>query len=150
MVISKIMKGILAATIMTASMATTVQAADVSCPSASDVQGTSRALNTVMRQSKSSYFVFTAQPALNTSGLNWMVLSMASGNGFDAAYTSAANDVKAVAMAANEEPIEQQGVYICAYFTSAGGMSVMAVAQQQQGLTFNPSMLKLDAIRANK
>ena len=131
-------------------MVTVAHAAGVACPDAEDVKGSYKALNTVIRQSQKNYFVLTAQPSLNASDLNWIVLSQASSTGFDAAYTSGQNDVKSVAMAAMETAIEQQGVYICAYFTGSGTMNVMAVAMQQQGLVFNPGVLKLDNLKAQR
>src|SRR3990167_11152812 len=134
------------AALITASTMITAAHADVTCPTAADVKGASKALNTVMRQSEKNFFVLTSQPAFNASDLSWLVLTQASANGFDAAYNSGVSDVKAVAMPAMETAIEQQGFYICAYFTANGGMNVMTVAQQQQGLTFDPSKLKLDKL----
>lgn len=139
-------KGMIAAVIAASTMMTTAHAA-VSCPTAAEVKDSSRALNAVIRQSQKTFFVLSAQPAISSSDLGWMVLTQANATGFDAAYTAGTNDVKAVTLAAMDKPIEQQGMYICAYFTSTGGMNVMAVAQQQQGLIFNPAKLNLDAIK---
>ena len=100
-----------------------------------------------MRQSEKRFFVLTAQPAIQASDLGWIVVTQASGNSFDPAFTAGQNDVKSVTMAAMESAMEQQGAYICAYFTASGSMSVMAVAPQQQGLTFNPAMLHLDTLK---
>ncbi len=140
-------KGMIAAVIAASTMMTTVHAAGVSCPTAAEVKDSSRALNAVIRQSQKTFFVLSAQPAITSSDLGWIVLTQASANGFDAAFTAGTNDVKAVTLAAMDKPIEQQGMYICAYFTSTGGMNVMAVAPQQTGLIFNPAKLNLEAIK---
>lgn len=141
----KIIKGLLTASLLTVTAVTSAYAS-VACPSVSDVKGTVKALNVVMRQSERGFFVFTAQPAINASNLSWLILAQASAKGFDAAYASGQSAVGGVMAAATEEAIEQGGFYICPYMSSVGGLSVMAIAQQQQGLTFNPSVLNLDAI----
>lgn len=148
MSIKKIVKGSIAALMVASSMVTAAYAADVKCPTADEMKGSYRALNAVIRQGAKTYFVLSAQPALQSSGLGWIVLSMASSTGFDAAFTSGTNDVKAVKMALNENAQEQQGMYICGYMTASGGMNVAAIAPQQQGLVFNPSVLNLDVLKA--
>lgn len=149
MSVKNMLKGTVVALIAASSLVT-VAYASVKCPSVADVKGADRALNAVIRQSQKTYFVLSAQPAINSSDLGWMVAAQASGSGFDAAYTSGVNDVKSVAAAAMDTAMEQQGMYICAYLTKSGAMSVMAVAQQQQGLVFNPALLNMDAIKAVK
>ncbi len=151
MIVSNSIKGMIAALITTSCLITTANAGDdVSCPSVDQIKGASRALNAVIRQSQKSYFVLSAQPAINSSGLSWMIVTQASSAGFDAAFSSGTSDVKSVSMAMMEQPVEQQGMYICPYITEAGSMSVMAIAQQQQGLTFNPALINLDAIKAKR
>ena len=140
-------KGIMAAVIAASTMMTTVHAAGVSCPTAADVKDSSKALNAVIRQSQKSFFVLSAQPAITSSDLGWIVLTQSSSTGFDAAFNTGTNDVKSVTLAAMDKPIEQQGMYICAYFTATGGMNVMAVAPQQTGLIFNPAKLNLETIK---
>lgn len=148
MTVQKKLKGTIAALVVASTMVTAAHATGVKCPSVADIKGADRALNAVIRQSQKTFFVLSAQPAINASNLGWIVAAQASANGFDAAYTSGVNDVKSVSVAAMDTAMEQQGMYICAYITSAGGMTVMAIApQQQQGLTFNPGMLDLDALK---
>lgn len=143
----KNVKQIIAACVMATSMVTAAQAADVACPGADAIKGSVRALNTVMRQSETGFFVLTAQPALNESGHSWIVLSQTKGKGFDAAFANGQSDVKSVTAAAMQNAVEMQGALICAYFTTSGGMGVMAVSPQQQGITFNPTLLKLDTLK---
>ena len=150
MTFQKKIQGTIAALIVASSMVTAAYATGVACPTVADVKGADRALNTVMRQSQKNFFVLTAQPAINASDLGWLVLTQTSASGFDAAFTSGQNDVKSVTMAAMETAMEQQGVYICAYFTGSGGMNVMALAPQQQGLTFNPAVLNLQNLKIKK
>lgn len=148
MSIKKIVKGSVAALVVASSLVSAAYAEGVKCPTADQVKGAYKALNAVVRQGQKTYFVLSAQPAIQSSNLGWVVLSMSSSTGFDAAYTAGTNDVKSVSMALNEDAQEQQGMYICAYMTGAGGMSVAAIAPQQQGLVFNPSVLNLDALKA--
>lgn len=139
-------KGIVAATIL-ALGATSAAYANVSCPSAEDVKNADRALDTVMRQSEHGFFVLSARPSIQASGLGWMVATQSRADGFDAAYRAGQESVKSVMSGMMDQPIEQQGVYICPYITSSGGMNVMAVAQAQQGLVFNPAMLDMKNLR---
>lgn len=138
-------KGLVAASLVTFGMVTAAHAT-VSCPTTSDVKGAVKALNTVMRQSERGFFVLTAQPAINSSNLGWMVATQEKANGFDAAFNGGQNSVNSVIAAVTDKPIEQQGVYLCAYMTTSG-MNVMALAPQQQGMTFKPSMFNLDAVK---
>jgi hypothetical protein len=140
-------KKILAASIIASSMLTVAYADDVPCPSAATIKGTTQALNAVIRQSEDGFFVLTAQPAVNDSDLSWVVMAQIKAKSFDPAYTRGVSEVKAVTMPAMDTAIEMQGMYVCAYMTSSGGMSVMAAAQQQQGIIFNPAKLNLDALR---
>ncbi len=142
----KNIKGIIAALIATSCVMTTAFAADVACPTAGDITAASGDLNAVIRQSSKSYFVLTAQPTVQASDLTWIVMTQASGNGFDAAFDAGTADVKAVVSAMSDTAIEQQGMYICAYFTSKGKMNVFAAAPQQSGM-FNPTLLNLNAIK---
>ena len=147
----KNVKQIIAACVMATSMVTAAQASDVACPSADAVKGSVRALNTVMRQSETGYFVLTAQPALNESGHSWIVLSQTNGSGFDAAFANGQGNVKTVLAAAMPNAVEMQGALICAYITSGSiRPSVMAVSPLQQGITFNPTLLKLDTLNIEK
>ncbi len=148
MVVKSILKGTIAAVIAATSLVSVAYASDVACPSVEQVTGADRALNAVIRQSQKTFFVLSAQPAIQESDLGWMVVAQASASGYDAAHNSAQNDVKSVMFAAMDTAMEQQGMYICAYLTKSGAMSVMTVAQQQSGLVFNPGMLKMDAIKA--
>lgn len=143
----KNVKQIIAAVVLTTGLVSAAQAGDVACPSADAIKGSARALNTVMRQSETGYFVLTAQPALNESGHSWIVLSQTKGSGFDAAFANGQGDVKTVAAAAMPNAVEMQGALICAYYTTSGGMGVMAVSPQQQGITFNPDLLNLDTLK---
>ena len=146
---SKILHGIIATSLMTICMATSAYA-NVSCPSAKDVKSASDALNTVMRQSEKSYFVLTAQPAINSSDLDWLVATSNSANGFDAAFANGQKSVSSTISAVTDEPIEQGGFYLCAYLSS-GGMNVMTVAQVPQGgFTFKPSMFNMDLFKQKK
>lgn len=142
----KSLKGIVAVTALAISAAS-VAHAGVSCPSADDVKKADRALNTVIRQSQRAFFVLSAQPSINSSGMGWIVATQASGSGFDDAFNKGQESVRSVIAAAMDTPIEQQGVLICPYLTTSGGMNVMAVAPQQQGLVFNPTMLNMDKIK---
>lgn len=148
MLVKNSMKAMIAALVAASSMMTAANAAGVACPTAEAVKGADRALNAVIRQSQKTYFVLTAQPAIEASDMGWIVAAQASASGFDAAYTSAVTDVKSVVAPAMETAIEQQGVYLCAYFTSGGKMSVLAAAPQQQGFVFNPGVLNLDGLKA--
>jgi hypothetical protein len=140
------LKGLVAASVVALGMAAPAHAA-VTCPDASEIKGSVRALNAVIRQSEKNFFVLTAQPAVNSSNLGWIVVTQSSGNGFDAAFANGGNSVKSVISAATEEAIEQQNMYICAYFTSSGGMNVMAIAPQQQRISFTPEMFNLDLFK---
>lgn len=147
MSIKKIVKGSVAALVVASSLVSAAYAEDVKCPTVDQVKGASKALNGVIRQGQKTYFVLSAQPAVRSSNLGWIVLSMASAAGFDEAYATGTNNVKSTSMAMSETAEEQQGVYICAYMSSAGGM-VAAMAPQQQGLVFNPAVLNLDVLKA--
>lgn len=146
MISKKMIKGVIATAIMTMGAASAAHAG-VPCPTASDIKGADKALNTVMRISRSTYFVLTGQPAVRASGMDWLVAAQESEKGFDASYDAAGGDLKAVVAPAMSDAMEQQGVYMCAYLTSNGGMNVMALAPQQQGLVFNPSKLNLKALQ---
>jgi len=145
----KTLKGLVAASIMVLGSLTSAYAG-VSCPQASEVKDASTELNAVIRMSEKGFFVLTAQPAIDASNLGWIVVSQASATGYDAAHNSGSTSVKSVVAPLTPEAIEQGGAYICAYVTSAGGINVMAVAQQQQGLIFNPSVINFDAIKEKK
>lgn len=138
-------KKLVVSAILAATMATSVYAGP-SCPKAADVKGAYRALNTVMRQSEQSYFVLTGQPAFNQSGYDWILIAQAKGNSFDPAFSAGESDVRSVASSLSDEPVEMQGVFVCGYFTSSGGMNVMAIAPQQQDVTLNPAKLKLNEL----
>src|SRR3990167_1761663 len=125
-------KAILATLMLTSGFTVVAQASDVSCPSTSDVKGAVKALNGVIRQSQKSYIVLTAQPAFSASGHEWLLMTQSQGNGFDDALRSGGNDVQSVMMPASPNAIEMQGVYVCPYVTSNGGMNVMAISPQQQ------------------
>jgi hypothetical protein len=146
---SKTLKGLVAASLMTLGMLNAAHAG-VACPEASEVKGAVKALNAVIRMNEKTYFVLSAQPAINASDLGWIVAAQASAAGFDAAHSAGSTSVKNVISAMTPEAIEQGGAYLCAYLTSSGGMPVMALAPQQQGFIFNPGMLNLDAIKAKK
>ena len=143
------LSGIVAASIVTLGL-TTSAFADVSCPSVSEVKKAVTALNTVMRQSERTYFVLSAQPAFNSSDLDWMIAAQASGNGFDAAYSNGQSAVKGVVAAATDTPIEQNGFLMCAYMSSTGGMNVMTIAQQKQKFSLTPSVLNFDLFNVKK
>ncbi len=148
MVSKKSIHGVIAASMITLSMVTSAYAT-ISCPSTTDVKGAVSALNTVMRQSEKGYFVLTAQPAINASNLDWILVAQTSGNGFDAAYANGQNSVKSVIAAVSDEPMEQQGFYLCGYISS-GGINVMTIAPQQQKITFNPALINLDVLKQKK
>ena len=145
--VSKFINAMIATSIMTVGVTTSAEA-KVACPTKNEVTGAVTALNTVMRQSEKNYFVLTAQPAINSSNLDWLVITQASGNGFDAAFANGEKNVKSVMAAATDEPVEQQGFYICAYL-SGSGMNVMTVAPQQQKMNFNPAMINFDSFKQN-
>ena len=65
---SKSLKGIVALSVVALGTATAAYAG-VKCPSADEVKKADRSLNTVMRQSQRGFFVLSAQPAVNSSGL---------------------------------------------------------------------------------
>src|SRR3990167_9539284 len=116
MIRKKIKQGVFAALVLSSTIATAALAAD-----------------------SPNYFVLTAQPAINVSNLDWMVLTQTQANSFDPAFTAAESDVKSVVMLATDKPVQTSGVYVCAYFTSSGTMNVLAVAPDQEGVTLNPA-----------
>lgn len=146
MVCKKIVQSVMAACILSSSMATVAYAHDVACPKVSDVKGAAGDLNGVMRESAESpnYFVLTPQPAINTSGYDWLLIAQAQGSSFDPAFTSGQSDVKTVTMSASPTAMEMNGMFICGYFTSSGGMTVLTVAPEQQDAKLNPATLKLN------
>lgn len=144
------LKKAIALSILASSIMTVAYAEDVKCPSAADIKGANKALNGVIRQSEEGFFVLSAQPAVNASDYSWVVMAQVKASSFDPAYKSGVNEVKSVMMPAMENAIEMQGMYVCPYLTGSGGMTVMAAAQQQQGIIFNPAKLNLDAIKLRK
>jgi hypothetical protein len=149
MSIKKIVKGSVTALVVASSLVSAAYADGVACPTAEEVSGASKALNAVIRQGQKTFFVLSAQPALQSSDLGWIILSMTSSKGFDEAYSTGASNVKSVSMSINETAEEQQGMYICTYMSAASTVGIVAaIAPQQQGLVFNPSKLNLDVLKA--
>lgn len=149
MVSKKHINGIIATSLISLGMAATAHAG-VTCPSVSSVKEAVGALNTVMRQSERNFFVLSAQPAINESNFDWILVAQVTSNGFDAAFASGQNSVKRVVTPISDEAMEQQGFYICGYFSASGSMSVMTIAPQQQKIIFNPAIINLDTLTKQK
>lgn len=134
-----VMKTLVAAGLLSATVVSTAYA--IPCPSASDVKGAVRALNGVIRQSPSSYIVLTAQPAISDANADWLLMSQAQGRDFDSGFADGERSVSSVISPVTPDAIEMQGMFVCAYMTSSGGMGVMAAAPQQQGVKLDPIKL---------
>ena len=142
---------IMVATILTSAFAT-VAHAEIACPGVAAVKDAVGSLNTVMRQSEDgrNFFVLGAQAAINESGLDWILVSQTQANSFDPAFANGQSNVKTVTMPLSDAPMEMNGVYVCGYLTSSGGMTVMTVAPKKEGTIINPITLKLDTVKFNK
>lgn len=149
MVSKKHINGIIATSIISLGMATTAHAG-VPCPSVNSIKQAVGALNTVMRQSERSFFVLSAQPAINESNLDWILAAPVTSHGFDAAFASGQSSVKTVVAPVSDEAMEQQGFFICGYLSTSGSMGIMAIAPEQQKISFNPSIINLDIFKKQK
>lgn len=146
MVCNKIIKGLLAASIISLSLSSAAFA--VNCPAAEDVKNTADGLNALIRPMDGVYIAFGTTPLVDTNDMQWMVITENKAADFDTAYANGNASISGVIANANTTAVEKGGTYLCAYLTTSGGMNVEAVSPKNDGKScaINPYKMNLHAL----